>query len=355
VGATVVVVGATGNVGSSLVEGLADEAGVDEVRAVARRPAAAEGKVRPVAADIASDDLAPAFEGADTVVHLAWAIQPSHDAAALWRTNVLGSWRVFDAAVRSSVQAIVSASSIGAYSPGPKDRLVGEEWPTDGIATSFYSRHKVVVERLLDGIERANPETRIVRLRPALTFKRASAAEQRRLFLGPLLPGRLLRPGLVPAVPDVPGLRTQAVHTDDVAAAYRLAVLSDVRGAFNVAADPPVDAGVLARMLDSRTVRVPAGAVRTIADLTWRLHLQPTPPGWLDMGLQTPLLSSERARRELGWTPRRSSVDAIAELLEGLIAGAGAPTPTLSAGAGGPARVRELATGVGGRDDAPSE
>jgi UDP-glucose 4-epimerase len=352
VGARVVVVGATGNVGSSVVEAFAADDGVDEIRAVSRRPAPVAGKVRPVSADIASDDLTPALEGADHVVHLAWAIQPSHDAAALWRTNVLGSWRVFDAAARTGARAIVFASSIGVYSPGPKDRRVDEVWPTEGIATSFYSRHKVVAERLLDGVERANPEMWVVRLRPALTFKQSSAAEQRRLFLGPLLPGRLLRPGLIPAVPDVPGLVTQAVHTDDVAAAYHLAVMSGVRGAFNLAADPPVDAGVLANLLDSRTVPAPAATVRAIADLTWRLRLQPTPPGWLDMGLQSPLLSSERARRELGWTPRRSSVHAVEELLEGLRTGAGAATPTLSADAGGRARIRELATGVGGRDDA---
>jgi nucleoside-diphosphate-sugar epimerase len=352
VGAKVVVVGATGNVGSSLVEALQADDRVEEIRAVARRPAPATGKLRTVAVDIASDDLATVFEGADRVVHLAWAIQPSHDAAALWRTNVLGSWRVFDAAVRAGLDAIVYASSIGVYSPGPKDHQVDESWPTDGIATSFYSRHKVVTERLLDGIERGSTQTRVVRLRPALTFKHASAAEQRRLFLGPLLPGRLLRPGLVPAVPDVSGLRTQAVHTEDVAAAYHLAVMSDARGAFNIAAEPPVDAAVLATLLDSRTVRVPAAVVRTLADLTWRARLQPTPPGWLDMGLQSPMMSSERARRELGWAPQRSSVHALGELLEGLRTRAGAATPTLSPDAGGPARVGEFATGVGGGDDA---
>jgi UDP-glucose 4-epimerase len=353
VGARVVVVGATGNVGSSLIEALVTDDSVEEVRAVARRPAATgSDKVRSIAADITTDDLASVFAGAEGVVHLAWAIQPSHDAAALWRTNVLGSWHVLDAAVRSGLQAVVCASSIGAYSPGPKDRRVDESWPTEGIPTSFYSRHKVVVERFLDGIERANPRLRVVRLRPALTFKRMSATEQRRLFLGPLVPGSLLRPGAVPVVPDIPGARTQAVHTDDVAEAYRLALMSDVRGPFNVAADPPIDARVLADLLQAPTVEVPPGVARAIVDLTWRLHLQPTPPGWLDMGLGTPLLSSERARRELGWAPRRSSIDAVEEVLEGLRDAAAGPTPPLSGAAGGPARIGEFSTGVGGRDDA---
>ena len=38
--------------------------------------------------------------------------------------------------------------------------------------------------------------------------------------------------------------------------------------------------------------------------VTWKLRLQPSPPGWIDLALQTPLLDSSRARNELGWSPR---------------------------------------------------
>lgn len=79
---------------------------------------------------------------------------------------------------------------------------------------------------------------RVVRLRPALTFKREAASGIRRLFLGPFLPSPLLRRGLIPTVPDVPGLRFQAVHSLDVGDAYRRAVLKDIRGPFNLAAEP---------------------------------------------------------------------------------------------------------------------
>src|SRR3712207_7272615 len=53
-----------------------------------------------------------------------------------------------------------------AYSPGSKDRRVDESWPTDGIETSFYSRHKAATERLLDDAEKRYPDLRSVRLRP---------------------------------------------------------------------------------------------------------------------------------------------------------------------------------------------
>jgi len=86
---------------------------------------------------------------------------------------------------------------------------------------------------------------------------------------------------------------------------------------------------------------------RAVTDVTWRLHLQPTPVGWVDMGLGVPLLDWTRAREELGWEPRWSSGDALRELLQGMAEGAGAETPPLSPETTAPARMRELLTGVG--------
>ena len=59
-------------------------------------------------------------------------------------------------------------------------------------------------------------------------------------------------------MPKVWRLRTQAVHTDDVGHAYRLAVVGDARGAFNLAAGGPTppldpDAGGRLRLGEFRT------------------------------------------------------------------------------------------------------
>jgi UDP-glucose 4-epimerase len=67
----------------------------------------------------------------------------------MWRTNVVGTERVLAAASAAGVGALVCASSVGAYSPGPKDRQVDEGWPTHGVTTSSYSRDKAYQERLL--------------------------------------------------------------------------------------------------------------------------------------------------------------------------------------------------------------
>ncbi|HEX5565610.1 MAG TPA: NAD-dependent epimerase/dehydratase family protein [Streptomyces sp.] len=367
-GLRVVVLGATGNVGTSVVEGLGTDPKVASILGVARRtPAWTPARTEWASADIsggsegagedggeragqaAEERLTDLFRGADAVVHLAWLLQPMHDPLATWRTNVLGTARVLRAVAAAEVPALVYASSVGAYSPGPKRRAVDESWPTHGgRPDAAYCREKAYVERLLDGFERDHPEIRVVRMRPGFIFKREAASEQRRLFAGPFLPQRLVRPELLPFVPDLPGLRFQVLHTEDAAQAYRLAVTEPVHGAFNLAADPVVDASVLAEMFDARVVRLPLGPVRAAVTAAWRLRLAPAAPELFDAFLRLPVMDCGRAARELGWTPRHSAQDALGALLRGMREVAGAPTAPLAPTVRG-GRLREIATGVGGR------
>ena len=343
-----VVVGATGNVGTSVLKALGSSPAVDRILGVARRrPAIDMPSVSWRPADLVDADLEGLFEGADAVVHLAWLIQPSRDEPTMRAVNVDGSHRVFAAAAAAGVPALIYSSSVGAYSYGPKDRAVDESWPTEGTSSCDYAVHKAEVERILDAHEAAHPDQRVVRLRPGLVFKRDAASEIRRLFLGPLFPNRLLRRELVKLIPDLDRLRFQAVHADDLGEAFACAVERDVRGAFNIAAEPVLDPETLSELFEARRVRMPARVVRGAAAATWRARLQPTPAGWLDMALAVPLMDSARARSELGWRPRRRSTEALIELIDGLGDGAGFPTPPLDPDGGGPFRLRELRTRVG--------
>ena len=337
----VVVVGATGNVGLTLVLALSADPAVDEVIGVARGiPDLALPKVRWHAADVSISPL-DVVAGADAVVHLAWKIQPQHREAQMLMTNVVGTRRLVDAVVRHRVPSLVYASSVGTYAQGSKQWPVDESWPATGIPTSMYSRHKATVESMLDDVATTYPQLRIVRMRTSLVFQRPAAASINRLFVNRFAPRRL--PGPLRIVPRTPRLEFQATYTPDVAEAYRLAIHSDAGGAFNIAAEPVLTPALMAEALDAREVPVPAWLLRAGAAATWRMRLQRSEKGWVDMALRTPLMNTTRAREVLGWSETRTSVDALQDLFGGLGEGAGAPTPHLRPRRGGP--VLEPATG----------
>jgi UDP-glucose 4-epimerase len=346
----VVVTGASGNVGSAVVEALVADQRVTSVTGICRRP----HDWRPPRTswrwgDVAEMDLDAVVRGADVVVHLAWLFHPMRHAEVTWRSNVIGTRRLLQAVHRADVPALVVASSVGAYSPRADLEPVDETWPTDGQPLTAYSREKAYVERLLDIHEESHPDQRVVRLRPAFTFQARSGIQQRRLFLGPLVPGAVLAPGRIPLLPLPSDLRLQAVHTTDVAAAYLAAALGTAHGAFNIAADPVLDPDALATLLKARWTAVPAKAMRAGLFAAHHAHVVPTAPELFDLLMTVPVMSARRARDELGWQPRHSGADAVASFLRPLDNDEEPETPPLPQRDGLAVRVQEVATGLGHR------
>ena len=203
----IVITGATGNVGTSVIEALAEDASVTSVLGLARRLPELAGAQDPGGRRRTSPTMTwPRTCEAPT----RWSIWRGCSSRPMTRSppgdrTSQGSIRVFGAAAEAGVRTLVYASSVGAYSPGPKDRPVDESWPTHGWPTARRTPGEGLHRAVLDTFERDQPAIRVVRLRPGFIFKRESATEQRRLFAGPLLPNGLARPGLIPAVPDWPG------------------------------------------------------------------------------------------------------------------------------------------------------
>jgi nucleoside-diphosphate-sugar epimerase len=344
----IVIVGGTGNIGSAVLGEVLALEEVDTVVVAARRvPDAAppDPRVAWRRVDVAADLLDPLVLDADVVISLAWLIQPSRDPELTWRTNAVGTARLLDAVSRSRAHTVVVFSSVAAYSPA-SGQLVDETWPTHGASSAAYAREKAYVERLLDAFEATQPERRVVRLRPAFTFQRAAGVEQRRLFLSPWLPNRAVQPQRLPVLPWPRGLRIQVAHAGDVAAAVRSAIERRASGAFNLAAHGVLGAAEVGELFGARVVDVPARFVRTALGAAWHTHLTPAPPRLFDALVSLPVMSTERAQRELGWQPQRSAEDAIRAFVAGTASGEGGDTPPLDADSG-PAHVRELRTGVG--------
>ena len=241
---------------------------------------------------------------------------------------MLGSMNALDAAADAGIPTVVYASSLAAYSPGP-GRHVDESWPTHSMPTAAYGREKAYLERFLDAYELRHPEIRVVRMRTSFIFKRSSASEQRRIFAGPLIPRALLRPGRLPVVPLPAGLRFQAMHGNDASEAYRLALLSDARGAYNVAADPIIDGEALGKLLEARAVQVPTRAAAAAMAGAWRLRVIPSDESLLKLFLSLPTLDTARIRNELGWQPQFSGGDALREVMQAMAEGARLATTQL--------------------------
>ena len=132
----VIVTGLSGLIGRAF---LRHEGDAYEVRGLNRRPV--DG-VPTHQADIGSlEAIAPAFTGADTVVHLAAAVGSSVPFEVLLRDNMAGTYNVFESARRAGVRRIVYASSgntvtawerempYRALVDGHYEELGGQSWP----------------------------------------------------------------------------------------------------------------------------------------------------------------------------------------------------------------------------------
>lgn len=87
----VVVLGATGNIGTAVVERLARDEAFTEVVGVARRPpgpgADPGGRVTWRCADVRRTDWTCLLDGVDAVVDVAWMIQPARRPEITWETK----------------------------------------------------------------------------------------------------------------------------------------------------------------------------------------------------------------------------------------------------------------------------
>lgn len=334
----IAITGATGNVGTALLRrlagGLAPGLAPELVGVARRTPGQAEPPLDRVvwhAADLAEDACLPtlreAFRGADAVVNCVWGFQPSHRIGLLEQTGPGALRRVLEAVTDTGVRQVVHLSSVGAYAPKSSDLPVAESYPTTGVPSSPYSRHKAAGERILDDFEPRHPEVVLTRIRPGIVGQRSAGSELLRYSVPGFVPTSLLR--AVPAVPLDRRLKVPMVHADDVAEAIGLALATRAGGAFNLAADLPVTAELIAAALGARLLPLPAPVLRAAVSASWHLRLQQVDPGWVDLAFQVPLLDTGRAERELGWVPAYDAVTVLGETVEGALSGRAGPTPVM--------------------------
>ena len=165
----------------------------------------------------------------------------------------------------------------------------------------------------------------VTRLRPGLVMQGAVGDELRAFFMGPFVPVRWLGRIPLPLVPIPVRTISQVVHADDLADAFARVVLQRAGGAFNIATEPVIGPQDVASVLGGRWLPVRIAPVRGLVWLLWHLRLLAADPGWIDIATSVPLMSTDRAREELGWVPRKAGVEAVAEAVRGVADRTAAP------------------------------
>jgi nucleoside-diphosphate-sugar epimerase len=316
---TVAITGATGTFAHALLPLLEADDRVERVVAIARRPAPAVrgSKVEPWSADVRDHDaLAEAFAGADAVAHLAFARFGRASREALHAVNVDGTMNAFEAAAEAGARRFVFASSAAAYGFHP-DNPVGmtEEWPARGSERWFYAREKAELERRLERAARRHPGVALTILRPTVVLGPYTAAHADELFPEALRPlvHRWFALRRLPVPPPVVALPQplQFVHEDDVGAAFMLALRGAPAGTYNLAGEGTVSGSDLVRELGLTPLPVPGALTRTLARGVTALPVRPPALEAVEVATHPVVLDASRARRELGWRPRYTSLEAL--------------------------------------------
>ncbi len=303
-GLRVAVTGASGYVGSRLVDGLEAEDEVGMVLAMDVRPPARSfgAKVEFLRQDVSVPFLlAFASHEIDTVVHLAYVLRQGRNREANRRVNVGGTANFLDACAEAGVRKIVYLSSTSVYGAHPDNPPFPKEGSPARPAAGFqYSEDKANSEALIDAFVAERPDTvaTVLRCCPVMGPN-----------AGNFIAGAFLKRFLVKIWGSDPAM--QFVHEDDLAGCIVRCILDDAPGLYNVAGDGTVRWSEMAAMLGRRMLSLPAWLLYPATDAAWRLRLQSDSPSvGLDFIRYPWTASTEKIKRDLGIGFRHTSREA---------------------------------------------
>jgi nucleoside-diphosphate-sugar epimerase len=327
---TVAVTGPTGTFGFGLMPLLQADDRIGGIVGIARRPfdPAEHGwtKMEYRQGDVRqADALAEAFRDADIVVHLAFMITGSTASRKTIRAiNVNGTLNAFRAAAAAGAKRFVYASSVAAYGfHRDNPERITEEWPTRPGSHLFYAQEKAELERLLHTESQARPELELYLLRPPIVLG-PHAVGAKDLLPEPLAQlgrrlGELVRSSPVPLPVLVPSLSLQFIHEDDVGQAFlQCIVAAGPPGAYNITGDGVLTGTDVARELGLAALPVPAGLTSAAARALTRLSQLPFLPRaveWVEVATRPSIMDASKAKRELGWQPRYTSLEALRDTI----------------------------------------
>ena len=216
----VAVTGASGYIGSRLLQELENEETLEKVLAIDTRPLPAPfHNVAAERLDV-TQPLEDTFRDhrINAVVHLAFIIKPGRsrsEAEGIRQTNLKGVESVLKACHATKVRNFIYLSShtiYGAHRNNPVP--ITEQWATSPSPNFQYSSNKALCEGVVQEFARANPEVNVTVLRPCVVMGPGADNFVTRAFFKPVLLGVS---GFDPPL--------QFVHEDDLAKLLRLLIM----------------------------------------------------------------------------------------------------------------------------------
>jgi UDP-glucose 4-epimerase len=296
------ITGGSGYIGTRLVERLAGRGETERiVVADIRPPAAFRPKVAFERLDVRDHARARELmeaERPDVVIHLAFVLNPIHDAAAEYDIDVAGTQNVLRAASEAGVEHVMVTTSATAYGAFPDNPVpMAEDWPVRGVPEFPYACHKTEADRLCQLWELEHPDRTMTIVRPCIVF-------------GPNVDNYIVRLWTnqpFQAEFGLPQQPLQFVHEDDLVEALILLLDGRHGGAFNVAGDGTMTPQECADTIGLKRRRVPLGMYWKLGQLMWFLRQSETPPGNLHFVIHPWVVATEKLKETTGWQPRHTS------------------------------------------------
>lgn len=193
-----------------------------------------------------------------------------------------------------------------------------EAWPARPATHLFYAQEKADIERLLEEAAGGHPGLGLYLLRPPIV-PRPDAMGAKSFVPGPLAPlvrwiiglaGRLPLPVITLPVP------IQFIHEEDVVQAFLLRIVGvGASGVYNITGDGVLSGAQVLGELSLTPIPAPARLLCATACGIAALPFAPAFAGWAESMSHPAVMDASKAKRELGWRPRYSSLEALRDTL----------------------------------------
>jgi nucleoside-diphosphate-sugar epimerase len=198
-----------------------------------------------------------------------------------------------------------------------------EDWPVRPAARLFYAQEKAELEQLLRAEAQASTTLALYLVRPPIVLGPHALGAKGSVPQPVSGGGRrmldLINRSPVPIPMLAPEVQIQFIHEDDVGQALLKCILGEgPPGAYNVAGDGVLTGADVARELGLAPLPIPARAAHAAARAAMtlpRLPFFPPAADWVEAVSHPAIIDTSKAKRELGWRPRYTGIEALRETI----------------------------------------